>query len=173
MGTTRRAIAVTGAAVAVGAAALMTAGVAAADAPGRCAENVNVRAEPSIDAPIVAVCEAGTAVTTGRVSDGFVELTDLDGWAAAEYVEVDGRRVGAPGSTPAPGPGDDDSAEDGADDPVDGRTGDDEDGPADERPGSLGGEGAVPTAEPYDDPLSSADDRPAPEPERGPLGGLL
>lgn len=99
---TRHTIAVAGAAVAITTAALMTAGVAAAATPGRCAENVNVRAEPSIDAAIVAVCPAGTTVTTGRVTDGFVRLGDLDGWAAAEYVEIDGRRAGAPGSTPAP-----------------------------------------------------------------------
>lgn len=102
MRTTRRTVAVVGAMVAVGATALMgiAAGTAAAETPGRCLENVNVRAEPSIDSRIVAVCEQGTAVETERVRDGFVQLTDLGGWAAAEYIEIDGRPAGAPGSAP-------------------------------------------------------------------------
>ena len=172
-----RTIAVAGAVVAAGAAALMTAGVAAA-APGRCAVDVDVRAEPSTDAGVVAVCEAGTAVPTGRVGDGF-ELTDLDDRAAAESVEVDGRRVGAAGGTPAPGTG---SAQDPAEDRVDGRT-DDEDAEPPTRPGArpdpADDGGPATTTEPYDDPLSAAaatttdDDRPAPAPAPmpDPLGG--
>lgn len=102
MRTTRRTVAVVGAMVAVGATTLMgiAAGTASAQAPGRCLENVNVRAEPSIASRIVAVCEAGTAVQTDRIRNGFVQLTDLGGWAAAEYVEVDGSPAGAPGSAP-------------------------------------------------------------------------
>jgi uncharacterized protein YraI len=116
MRTTRRTVAVVGAMVAVGATTLMgiAAGTASAQAPGRCLENVNVRAEPSIDARIVAVCEAGTAVQTDRIRDGFVQLTDLGGWAAAEYIEIDGEPAGAPGSAPRAGtsptaPGSDDT----------------------------------------------------------------
>ena len=114
MRTTRRTVAVVGAMVAVGATTLMgiAAGTAAADAPGRCLDNVNVRAEPSMDARIVAVCEAGTAVQTDTVRDGFVQLTNLGGWAVAEYVEVDGVPVGAPGSAPLPTGETEDAAED-------------------------------------------------------------
>jgi hypothetical protein len=113
MRTTRRTVAVVGAMVAVGATTLMgiAAGTAAADAPGRCLDNVNVRAEPSMDARIVAVCEAGTAVQTDTVRDGFVQLTNLGGWAVAEYVEVDGVPVGAPGSAPLPAGGTEDADE--------------------------------------------------------------
>lgn len=113
MRTTRRTVAVVGATVAVGATTLMgiAVGTAAADVPGRCLENVNVRAQPSLDARIVAVCEAGDAVQTDAVRDGFVQLTNLGGWAVAEYVEVDGVPVGAPGSGPGAGGLDDEDAD--------------------------------------------------------------
>lgn len=101
-----RSAAVAGAVVAVGAATLMglTAGIASASGPGECTDNVNVRAEPRIDAPIVALCEAGTAVETGTVRNGFVEITDLGGWAAEEFISIDAAPASAPsrtGSTPS------------------------------------------------------------------------
>ena len=40
----------------------------------------------------------------GRTEDGFVQLTDLEGWAAQEYVSVDGRAPAAaarPTATPS------------------------------------------------------------------------
>lgn len=96
-----RTAAVVGAVVAVSATTLMgvLVGTASAVAPGRCVENVNVRAEPSIDSRIVAVCEAGTAVETGRIRDGFVQLTDQGGWASEQYVSVGGA---APSTGSAP-----------------------------------------------------------------------
>ncbi|SHJ92971.1 SH3 domain-containing protein [Pseudonocardia thermophila] len=85
-----RTIAVVGAVVAVGAATLMTVAVAEAAEPGRCVGNVNVRAEPDQDAPVLTVCRRGTPVTVGEIRNGFVELTSLHGWAAQEYVEING-----------------------------------------------------------------------------------
>ncbi|GAA3234975.1 hypothetical protein GCM10017691_32010 [Pseudonocardia petroleophila] len=97
-----RTAAVVGGLVAFGAITLMgmLAGSAAAMAPGRCTENVNVRAEPSSTARIVALCEAGTAVETGRTSNGFVQLTDLGGWASTDYVSIDGAAPTSGSSTP-------------------------------------------------------------------------
>lgn len=96
MRATGRTVALAGAVVAVGAATLMgmTAGFASAATPGTCTQNVNVRAEPRMDAPIVAVCQAGTDVETGRTQNGFVQLTDLRGWAAEDYVQVGDRSSG-------------------------------------------------------------------------------
>jgi uncharacterized protein YraI len=75
--------------------------------PGTCIDNVNVRAEPSTDAKIVAVCTAGTSVKVAESKDGFVHLTDLEGWAAQEYISVNGAKP-APSeitpTTPVPGP---------------------------------------------------------------------
>lgn len=107
-----RTAAVVGAVVAVSATTLMgvLAGTASAVSPGRCVENVNVRAEPSTDSRIVAVCEAGTAVETGRIRNGFVQLTDQGGWAAEQYVSVDGAAPAAgsaPSTRPAPTSSDD------------------------------------------------------------------
>ncbi|QJY48474.1 SH3 domain-containing protein [Pseudonocardia broussonetiae] len=107
-----RTAAVVGAVVAVSATTLMgvLAGTASAVSPGRCVENVNVRAEPSIDSRIVAVCEAGTAVETGRIRDGFVQLTDQGGWASEQYVSVGGAAPAtgsAPSTRPAPTSSDD------------------------------------------------------------------
>ncbi|MBW0089204.1 SH3 domain-containing protein [Pseudonocardia sp. KRD-184] len=107
-----RTAAVVGAVVAVSATTLMgvLVGTASAVAPGRCVENVNVRAEPSIDSRIVAVCEAGTAVETGRIRDGFVQLTDQGGWASEQYVSVGGAAPAtgsAPSTRPAPTSSDD------------------------------------------------------------------
>lgn len=181
MRTTRRTVAVVGAMVAVGATTLMgiAAGTASAQAPGRCLENVNVRAEPSIDARIVAVCEAGTAVQTDRIRDGFVQLTDLGGWAAAEYIEIDGEPAGAPGSAPRAGTA-----------PTAPSTSDDVDTtatPSTTAPSTTGpstrnttpsDDAAATTGAPEEDELR---EQPAPEPTEeeqqpsggGPLGGLL
>ncbi|MHA6794844.1 SH3 domain-containing protein [Pseudonocardia bannensis] len=110
-----RAAAVVGGLVAVGATTMMAlaAGTAGAAEPGRCTDNVNVRAEPSPTARIIAVCERGTEVTVGEKRNGFVKLTNLGGWSAEEFVSVDGAtparnapttgasRSTAPTSTPA------------------------------------------------------------------------
>jgi uncharacterized protein YraI len=87
-----RTAAVVGAVVAFAAVTLMgmLAGSASASTPGSCLENVNVRAEPTTDARIVALCEAGTAVTTGAVRNGFVRIENLGGWAAEEYIDIEG-----------------------------------------------------------------------------------
>ena len=66
-------------------------GTANAAGTGRCTDNVNVRATPNLTADIVAVCERGQAVQVGKTQDGFVQLVDLDGWAAQQYISVDGR----------------------------------------------------------------------------------
>jgi hypothetical protein len=87
-----RAAAGVGALVAAGAMTIVVVGgTANAAGTGRCTDNVNVREEPDITSQIVAVCERGQAVQVGKTQDGFVQLTDLDGWAAQEYVSVDGR----------------------------------------------------------------------------------
>lgn len=110
-----RAIAVVGALVAVSATTTMAlvAGTAAAaptaTQPGKCVDNVNVRAQPSRTSKIVAVCAMGKAVQVDETRDGFVHLADLKGWAAQEYVSVNGRTPApatrtAPTATSAPGP---------------------------------------------------------------------
>jgi hypothetical protein len=84
------------AAVAVGAmvvvstttAVALASGAAAAE-PGRCTGNVDVRSEPDVTSRVVTLCEAGTPVRVGETRDGFVQLVDLEGWAAQEYVAVD------------------------------------------------------------------------------------
>ncbi|MDN5749735.1 MAG: SH3 domain-containing protein [Pseudonocardia sp.] len=97
-----RTAAIAGAVVAVGAATMMgITGIASATPAGSCLENVNVRAEPSMDARIVAVCEAGTAVDTGETRNGFVRIIDLGGWAAEEYIAVDESTAPDTTSTPA------------------------------------------------------------------------
>lgn len=92
-----RAVAAVGAVVAVGAATMMAvlAGSASAAEPGRCVDNVNVRAEPSMDARIITVCESGTAVQVGESRNGFVRLVDLGGWSSAEFVSVNGAEPAA------------------------------------------------------------------------------
>ena len=86
--------------VAAGAVTLVVVGgTANAAGTGRCTDNVNVREQPDITSEIVAVCERGQSVQVGKTQDGFVQLTDLDGWAAQEYVSVDGR---APASAARP-----------------------------------------------------------------------
>jgi uncharacterized protein YraI len=97
MGRPARAAAALGALVAAGAVTLVaTMGTANAAGAGRCIDNVNVREQPDISSQIVAVCERGQAVQVGETRDGFVELTDLKGWAAQEYVSVDGHVAAAP-----------------------------------------------------------------------------
>jgi hypothetical protein len=92
-----RATAVVGAVVAVSATAAVAllSGTATAtpspEQPGRCTKNVNVRSEPDSTSRIVALCEEGTAVKVGEARDGFLRLTNLGGWAAQEYISVNGR----------------------------------------------------------------------------------
>lgn len=92
-----RATAVVGAVVAVSATAAVAllSGTAAATPeaakPGKCTKNVNVRAEPDTSSRIVALCEEGTAVQVAESRDGFLRLSNLGGWAAQEYVSVNGR----------------------------------------------------------------------------------
>lgn len=140
-----RAIAVVGALVAVGATTTMAlvAGTASAaptaTQPGKCIDNVNVRADASTTSKIVAVCETGQAVKVAETRDGFVHLTDLKGWAAQEYVSVDGKTAPAPPSratptTTAPAAADDPAA----DAPDTTAPGDEGTGPAARAPGTTG-----------------------------------
>jgi hypothetical protein len=95
-----RAAAVVGAVLAVSAATTVAfVATASADEPGRCIENVNVREKPDVNSRIVALCEAGTAVQVGETRDGFVQLTNLGGWSAQQYVTVNGRPPAAPAAT--------------------------------------------------------------------------
>lgn len=92
-----RATAVVGAVIAVSATAAVAllSGTAtatpSAEQPGRCTKNVNVRAEPDTTSRIVALCEEGTAVKVAEARDGFLRLANLGGWAAQEYISVNGR----------------------------------------------------------------------------------
>ncbi|GEL16618.1 SH3 domain-containing protein [Pseudonocardia asaccharolytica] len=101
-----RAAAVVGGLVAVGAATVMAlaAGTASAAEQGQCTDNVNVRAEPSPTARIVAVCERGTEVTVGERRNGFVHLTNLHGWSAEQYVSTNRAARTAPGNPPTSAP---------------------------------------------------------------------
>lgn len=92
-----RAAAVVGAVVAVSAASLIAllGGTAAATEPGKCVDNVNVREQPAAASDIVVVCEAGQIVEVGATRDGFVELVDLKGWAAEEFISIAGAEPGA------------------------------------------------------------------------------
>lgn len=172
---------VVGAVVALSATTMMAlvAGTASASEPGRCVENVNVRAEPSTSSRIVALCEAGTEVKVGESRNGFVRLTDLGGWSAQEFVSVNGAEPAAPAdtadsSTAPASSGDDTTGGDapaGADDSAaPSSAADDATGAADpsrragDARGSSGSDSAGRVA-----PRST----PAPEPESSPVGGLL
>jgi hypothetical protein len=143
-----RAAAAVGAVVAVSATAAVAllSGTATATPdvtePGRCTKNVNVRAEPDVATKIVALCEEGTAVQVGEARDGFLQLTNFGGWAAQEYVSVNGRapapaaRAGS--SEDEDGAEDDDAEDAGADDSTtgpddtDGEEADGDDGDSDD-----------------------------------------
>jgi hypothetical protein len=133
-----RAAAVVGAVVAVSATATvaLVAGTATAtptdDESGRCTKNVNVRAEPDVTSRIVALCEQGTEVQVGESRHGFLQLTNLGGWAAQEYVSVNGHAP-APAERAGTTEGDDDGHDghddgDGRDDGHDGGHDDGESG---------------------------------------------
>jgi len=100
-----RAAAVVGAVVAVSATSLIAllGGTAAANEPGKCVENVNVREQPVATSEIVAMCQAGQTVEVGATRDGFVELVDLNGWAAKEFISIAGAAPGAARAEAAPG----------------------------------------------------------------------
>jgi hypothetical protein len=108
-----RAAAVVGAVVAVSATAAValvsgTATATPVDAePGRCTKNVNVRAQPDIASEIIALCEEGMKVQVGESRAGFLRLENLGGWAAQEYISVNGQ---------APAPADRTEGDNGAED---------------------------------------------------------
>ena len=85
------------------AAVALVSGTAAAQEPGRCTENVDIRSEPDITSRIVALCESGTAVQVGEARNGFVQLVDFGGWAAQEYLSVDGSAPAPAQRTAGPG----------------------------------------------------------------------
>jgi hypothetical protein len=170
-----RAAAVVGAVIAVSATAavVLVSGTAAAEEPGRCTENVNVRSEPDVASRIVALCEAGTEVQTGESRDGFVQLTSLGGWAAQEYISVNG-------SAPAPAErasASESASEDEAGDSGQGSETDDagtdtgadtaEDGSAED------GTGEENTDEESTDTVDQDGDDTGAQPSGGGLGGLL
>ncbi|TWF81030.1 SH3 domain-containing protein [Pseudonocardia hierapolitana] len=199
-----RATAVVGAVIAVSATAAVAllSGTAtatpSAEQPGRCTKNVNVRAEPDTTSRIVALCEEGTAVKVAEARDGFLRLANLGGWAAQEYISVNGR---APAPAARATNSEDDDTEDSddrrarrsADDAREssrgtqgsGSDGGDSDG-SDSRGGSSGGSGAGGSAadESSDspdsaDPAETEDPEESEEPGRqqaprsGGIGGLL
>ena len=177
-----RALGVVGALVAVSATTTMAlvAGTASAapseSKPGTCIDNVNVRAEPSTDAKIVAVCTAGKSVDVAESKGGFVHLTDLGGWAAQEYISVNGAKPAPSELTPAtPAPGSDPRMRTGGDAPSTPATGGE--GVTGPRPG---GDADVSnpdtTGEDPDGLGSDEDDQGSADqatPNRTPLSGLL
>ena len=82
-----RLVAIVGGVVAAGATTvLVLVGTASAAEQGRCTDNVNVRSQPSATASVVTVCKRGTDVTLGEHRNGFVQLTNLNGWASEQFV---------------------------------------------------------------------------------------
>lgn len=82
-----RAAAVVGGLVAAGATTvLVLVGTASAAEQGHCSDNVNVRSQPAATASVVTVCKRGTAVTLGEHKNGYVQLTNLNGWASEQYI---------------------------------------------------------------------------------------
>ena len=154
-----RAAAGVGALVAAGAVTLVVVGgTANAAGTGRCTDNVNVRESPDITSEIVAVCERGQAVQVGQTQDGFVELTDLEGWAAQEYVSVDGHAPAAPMTRTTAAP-----------------HGNRSDSRSDEEPGTTSTAKPTRAAGPVDDE-EFGDDFPSTTQRQnmsGPLGGLF
>jgi len=152
-----RAAAVVGAVVAVSATSLIAilSGTATADQPDKCVENVNVRAEPNPTSEIIALCEAGQTVQAGATRDGFVELVDLKGWVAKEFISIDGA---APGAARV-------------DDPASGS----EAGTANGGTAGADGEPSGFATEPdgTTPPDGAAKPEPKPAPGGGPLGGLI
>lgn len=76
---------------------LMPATALAAD-PATISEELNLRAGPGRGYPILAVMPAGSAVRiTGDASEGWypVRYNELNGWAYAEYIAVNGQAQGA------------------------------------------------------------------------------
>lgn len=173
-----RVAAAAGAVVAVSATTLMAivAGNASAAEPGRCVDNVNVRQSPDINSPIVALCEAGTAVQVGETQNDFVQLLDLGGWAAAEFVSVNGAEPAPPvdrqpRTAPAgtgdtrPAPSTTRPPRDATGDPGTGRTGGTGDTGGTGRTGGTGDTGGR-TAPAPDGDSGEAAAQPAPAPAR-------
>jgi len=94
-----RVAALVGALAVAGAGTIIAAGTASANEPAKCVENVNVREEPKIDSQVIALCKAGTAVQAGEVRNGFVQLVDLGGWSAQEFISIDGKTPAKAGAT--------------------------------------------------------------------------
>ncbi|MBN9112739.1 MAG: SH3 domain-containing protein [Pseudonocardia sp.] len=95
-----RAAAVIGGLVAAGATTvLVMVGTASAAEQGRCTDNVNVRSQPSATASVVTVCKRGTDVTIGERRNGYVQLTNLNGWASEQYVSANPGRSGSATTT--------------------------------------------------------------------------
>ena len=95
-----RAAAVVGGLVAAGATTvLVMVGTASAAEQGRCTDNVNVRSQPSATASVVTVCKRGTDVTIGERRNGYVQLTNLNGWASEQYVSANPGRTGSATTT--------------------------------------------------------------------------
>lgn len=191
-----RATAAVGAVIAVSATAAVAllSGTAtatpSAEQPGRCTKNVNVRAEPDTTSRIVALCEEGTAVKVGEAREGFLRLTNLGGWAAQEYISVNGRAPAA-AARPSGSESDADDADDrrpGRESRESARAGRDGAGSGSDSgsdAGSDSGSADDSTADESSDPAESTDpaetdesedselpgQRQAPQP--GGLGGLL
>ncbi|MGH3569673.1 MAG: hypothetical protein ACRDRH_27410 [Pseudonocardia sp.] len=150
-----RVAAVVGAVVAVSATSLIAflGGTAAAAEPGKCVENVNVREQPDATSKVVALCEAGRTVEVGATRGDFVELVDLKGWAAKEFISIGGA---APGAARV----DETSAGNGA---------------APGEPGTTGADGEPSefAADPNGAPPPDGAAKPEPKPAAPGLGGLL
>ncbi len=111
----RLATAVGLAVAAVGATVMAVTAAHAAPEPGRCIDNVNVRAEAKPDARITGLCRTGTRVTVEERSAGFVRLKEfttrdprtgreVPGWASERYVEAGTPRGGPSTSSTAATP---------------------------------------------------------------------
>jgi hypothetical protein len=79
-------------------------GTAQAADGGTCTDTVNVREQPSLDAPVIGTCEAGTAVSIDDRRDNFVHLTSPAGWASADFVTTtaDTGQPSSAAATPQP-----------------------------------------------------------------------
>jgi uncharacterized protein YgiM (DUF1202 family) len=54
-----------------------------------CTEQVRVRSQPSITAPVIGSCKAGEKVTVDKTENGFAYLVNKSGWASTDYLGLD------------------------------------------------------------------------------------
>ncbi|MBO0875255.1 MAG: SH3 domain-containing protein [Pseudonocardia sp.] len=76
-----------------------------------CTDQVRVRSQPSLSAPVIGSCTNGEKITVDKTQNNFAHAVNKQGWVSVDYVSGKKREIGSSDDSSSDKPGDSDHSD--------------------------------------------------------------